>query len=513
VVDPAQMSDETDGNGPGDGAGTTPQKQTHVTTAVGATTVDSRLGDPFLDRASEALMAGDWTTAEDAFASGIAASPMDARLHGGLAIVAIHQEDWDRAVSHGRQATALPGASVEVHNNLGWALERRGDIEEAARAYITAFDLDPTAPPPIRSVLRLGQPLHMRDEEPGDPVDLGTLQRLELYEHLAGFLRAEPPGNTWRGSYVWAMERGAPWGRLLTWLVGEGIDCDRDILEKLARRDEYLGEAIITGMVLGEREMLARALEQADGIAVVGPDDTLPKGGPEDGNFLVVRLDATENRAQIPAQRTHAGVVFSLLTDVLDQFGPEAAATFTVDPAAHLGPRRVWMINPLSEVEVVGSWAVEDDDGNTIDGVPVPDDRTVRAGSVLLPLRNVERQAIDAVLEQHDLVTAARSLEAGGGVIYDADAVGRAAGWAPFLDQVAGWLHPDDQVFAVWRAEGVERLAVLTRADGARRLRLVPDWPEDQGDLNLPMPPEVQLLARAIFQAPRAGRLLGTRAE
>jgi len=90
VVDPAQMSDETDGNGPGDGAGTTPQKQTHVTTAVGATTVDSRLGDPFLDRASEALMAGDWTTAEDAFASGIAASPMEARLHGVLAIVAIH---------------------------------------------------------------------------------------------------------------------------------------------------------------------------------------------------------------------------------------------------------------------------------------------------------------------------------------------------------------------------------------------------------------------------------------
>lgn len=509
------MSEQSDGNGSengngnGDGDGG-PLKQTHVTTAVGVTTVDSRIGDPYLDKASAALMAGDWAEAEDAFAGGIAASPMDARLHGGLAIVAIHQEDWDRAVSHGRQATALPGASVEVHNNLGWALERRGSLEEAARAYITAFDLDPTAPPPIRSVLRLGHTLTLREEEEGPPVDLGTLQRLELYEHLAGFVRAEPPGATWRGTYVWAMERGAPWGRLLTWLVAEGIDCDREVLEKLARRDEYLGEAIVTGILLGERAELIRALEGQQGVVVIGPDDPVPT---TEGSYLVVRPDATEDRAQIPAQRTHAGVVFSLLTSVLDQFGPEAAAAFTVDPAAHLGPRRVWMINPLSEIEVVGSWAVEDNEGNPVEGIPVPDDRTVRAGSVFLPLPGVDHAALDAVLTEHGLQEATRALDAGGGVVYDADAVGRLDGWGPFLSQVAGWLKPDDRIFAVYRADGVERLSILTRAEGVRPLRLVPDWPEDQGDLDLPMPPQVQLLARAIFQAPRAGRLLGTRSE
>jgi len=487
--------------------------QTHVTTAVGGPTVDSHLGDPYLEEASQALMRGDWGAAEDAFYRGVTESPRDGRLHGGLALIAIHEKDWKRAVGHGRQASALPGASVEVHNNLGWALEQNDAPAEALRAYEAAFHLDPTQPQPIAHLIRLEQVPHLPEEEEGPLAELGTLERLELYEHLAEFLQAEPPGNTFRGTYIWAMERGAPWGRVAGWLVEQGVKKDRDVLEVLARRDEHLGEAVVAGMLLGDRESIKEALGSLDGILVVGPDETLPDfdGPPGEGApYLIVRLMADEDRAQIPIQRTHAGVVLSFLVSVMHEFGETSGLALTIDPAAHLGPRRVWLVSPVSEIEVVGTWVVEELDGTPVDDVPVPDGRTVRANSVLAGFPGVDADSLNAALDEGGLSEVAKAMDEGGAVIFDADAVGKIDGWKNFLGRVSKWLPEGERSFVVWRVGGEEQLAILART-GARFLKLVPSWPEEQDNLDLPIPAEVQLLGRALFQAPRSGRLMGVK--
>lgn len=503
----------SDPEGPGGRPGVI-LEQTHVTTAVGGTTVDGKLAEPFLEQASTALLAGDWAAAEDAFAQGIAVSPLDARLHGGLALIAIHQGDWSRAISHGRQAAALPGAGVEVHNNLGWALEQRGDDEGAIKAYQSAFQLDPTRPEPVHHLGRLGRVPRMAGEpEAGEPVALETLQRLELYQHLAAHARREPPGNLWRGTYLWAAQRGAPWGRLVAWLLGQGVSCDRDVLQRLARRDEHLGESIVAGMLLGDRDAMVKALEETDGVVVIGPDDPLPEGTHDTSvsPYLVVRADPVNDRAQVPPQRTHAGIVFSLLTDVMDQFGAKGGAALTVDPAAHLGPRRVWLLSAVSEAEIVGTWTVEEDDGSPVEDIPVPDGGTVRADSVLLSLPGVDPASLQALIDDHALGEHLRPASSGGGVVFDADGIAAEADhWNAFLDQVAGWIPEGHTSFAVWRQRGLERLAILERGS-VRRLRLVPVWPAEQDDLELPVAIEVQLLGRALFQAPRSGRHLGAR--
>ncbi len=500
-------------NDDGDGHPGVRTDQTHVTTAVGGTTVDTSVGDPYLERASDALMRGDWAAAEDAFVEGVTASPMDARLHGGLALIAIHEKDWDRAISHGRQASALPGASVEVHNNLGWALENEGKADQALKAYEAAFQLDPTRPQPIGHLLRLGRIPRMEEEEEGELQPLGTLMRLELYEHLAHFLQAEPPGNTFKGTYIWAMERGAPWGRVAGWLVEQGVKKDREVLEILARRDEHLGEGIVSGIILGERKAIQESLGSLDGVEVIGPDDTLPEQQPDGRPYLIVRLDSSSSdRALIPVQRTHAGVVLSFLVSVMDQFGETSGLAMTIDPAAHLGPRRVWLLTPISEVEVVGTWVAEEPDGTPADEVPVPDGRTVRADSVMAGLPGIDADSLRAALDEGGLSEVARPLDDGGGVIFDADGVGKADGWANFLGRVSKWLPEGEQSFVVWRKEGEEHLAILTRG-GARFLKLVPHWPDEQDDLELPIPPEVQILGRALFQAPRSARLMGVEKE
>lgn len=505
----------SDSDGPGNRPGVI-LEQTHVTTAVGGTTVDGKLAEPFLEKASTALLAGDWGAAEDAFAEGISVSPLDARLHGGLALIAIHQGDWSRAISHGRQAAALPGAGVEVHNNLGWALEQRGDEEGAVKAYQNAFQLDPTRPEPIHHLARLGRvPRLQEDPEEAEPVALETLQRLELYQHLAAHIRREPPGNMWRGTYLWAAQRGAPWGRLVAWLLSQGVTCDQDVLHRLARRDEHLGESIVAGMLLGDHEPMLKALQDTEGVAVIGPGEPLPEGTHDTSvsPFLVVRLGASPDRAQVPPQRTHAGIVFSVLTDLLEQFGPKASAALTIDPAAHLGPRRVWLLSPLSEAEVVGTWTVEEDDGNPVDDVPVPDSGTVRADQVLLSLPDVDPDSLQSVIDDHSLTELLRPATGGGGVIFDADRIAaHSDDWNAFLDRVAAWIPQEHTSFAVWRQQGVERLAILERGS-VRRLRLVPAWPDGQDDLELPVAVEVQLLGRALFQAPRSGLHLGARTE
>jgi hypothetical protein len=309
------------------------------------------------------------------------------------------------------------------------------------------------------------------------------------------------------------MERGAPWGRTAGWLIEQGVEKDSDVLNILSRRDEHLGEAIVSGILLGESEAIKSALATLDGILVLEPEETVPKfdGQPGAGApFLIVRLIQDEDRAQIPVQRTHAGVVLSFLVSLMAQLGENAGLVITIDPAAHLGPRRVWLVTPMSEVEIVGTWTVEETDGTPVQDVPVPDGRTIRANSVRAGLPGIDADSLRAALEEGGLEQAAQPIDDGGGVVFDADAVGRIDGWRTFLGRVSRWLPEGERSFVVWRVDGQEQLAILAR-EGARFLTLVPAWPEEQADLELPVPPEFQMLGRALFQAPRSGRLMGVR--
>jgi hypothetical protein len=269
-------------------------------------------------------------------------------------------------------------------------------------------------------------------------------------------------------------------------------------------------------MILGKRDAIERAFEGQQAVTLLGPDEPIPESAtdPTEPPYLCVRVDPTQDRAQVPSQRTHAGIIYSLLSGVLGEFGEESAAILTVDPAAHLGPRRVWMISPVVDVEVVGTWTVEDLQGEPVEDVPVPDSRTVRADSVLLPLPGIDPSSLDALLEECSLAGIARPAKEGGAVVYDADkVVDQSDGWRSFVEKVAGWIPEEHTSFAVWRVQGAEHLAILRRDDDVRWLKLVPCWPDEQDDLELPLSPQVQMLGRALFQAPRSGRYLGTRPE
>ncbi len=86
----------------------------------------------------------------------------------------------------------------------------------------------------------------------------------------------------------------------------------------------------------GGRGPMRRALQDTEGVAVIGPGGPLPEGTHDTSvwPFLVVRLGASPDRAQVPPQRTHAGIVFSVLTDLLEQFGPKANAALARPIAA-----------------------------------------------------------------------------------------------------------------------------------------------------------------------------------
>ena len=97
--------------------------------------------DAFLAQASQHIAADRWEAAEGAFAEAVATDAGDVRGHGGLALCAIRQEDWELAVARGRTAASLPGASTDIHNNLGWALEQGGNKDEALTASPGALTL------------------------------------------------------------------------------------------------------------------------------------------------------------------------------------------------------------------------------------------------------------------------------------------------------------------------------------------------------------------------------------
>jgi tetratricopeptide (TPR) repeat protein len=473
--------------------------------------LDEAVAQPHLDAAAVAIGKGEWAAAEEAFAQGLAASPRDPRLHGGLALVAIQEQDWQRAVAHGRQAVALGAASAEVHNNLGWALEQSGQEEEAEAAYTRAFETDPTRPEPIHHLLRLGVVPGCAGDPEAATIEIGTLLRLDLYRSLAARLKEDACRHSWLETYNWIHERGAPWGEVVGWLMQQGVHCDCEVLTTLSQRDEHLADSVISGMLLGDSVVLAKLLDAVKEVKLLQPSEELldqdrqPREGEE--HIIVVQLVDDGTRVQIPSQRCHAGLVYHAIGDLLPMLGEDAAMVLTVDPVAHLGPRRVWMLGGIAEAEVVGTWSLFDSDGEQVGAdmrlTPIP----LSSDSMPLQLPGIDAASLESAVDESGLRGPVRVDPEGERLWFDADTVGRVEDeWTALLTRLSGWIPEESRSFASWRKGADYRLAVLERSSPLRTFEMRPSWPSNQDTLDLPLDEKVQLLARAVFMAPRSSR-------
>jgi tetratricopeptide (TPR) repeat protein len=467
-----------------------------------------------LERAGQALAEGDLDRAEAAFYAALEMAPGDGTLLGGLAVVSMQRGDMEEAARRGRVAVDAGARGVEVPYNLGFALLQLDRREEAVDAFLAAFALDPTRPEPIGQLLQLGRVPAQEGEEPGEPLALETLERLELYQHLALRQAGGAEVDSFEGAWVWATERGAPWGRTAAWLMQQGAHCDREVLARLPERDEHLARSVVAGLILAPNDVAEAALRELPGVILIGPDDPVPEL-PEPaehpgGDFLVVRLDPVADRPQIPSQRTHAAVVFSALVDRLHAFGSESAVVLTVDPAAHVGPRRAWVITPVSEAEVVAEWSGADVEGRPLDEPLLPGADPVPAATMPLSLPGLDPASLAALAADAGFVQEVRPDPNGGALYFDADAVGRRpAEWVALLTRLARLVPRGSASLALWREGGTEKMAVLHREGPPDVFTLKQSWPTAQSKLDLPAPMEVQLMARALFEAPRSGKRYG----
>ena len=471
--------------------------------------VDPSQVAPYLQAAIEALGRSDWSAAEEAFARGLTVSPRDPRLHGGLALVAIQEQDWERAVAHGRQAVAMGAGSAEVQNNLGWALEQSGREDQARSAYQRAFETDPTRPEPIHHLLRLGVLPGSEGDLEASTSEIETLLRLDLYRNLATALHEAPCEHTWRETFAWADARGAPWGEVVAWLMNQGVHCDCNVLSSLIRLDEHLADSVISGIMLGDSTVMARLLSASSEVKLLAADEELDDADrlPGQGHLIVAQLVDGGARVQIPSQRCHAAVVYQVMGDLLPMLGADAAMVLTVDPLVHLGPRRVWMLGGLAEAEVVGTWDLFDSDGEKVGSdmrlSPIP----IAIDTVPLQLPGIDSESLDAAIADAGLSGPVRADPEGGRIWFHSDDISAAEDkWKALLVRLSRWLPEGHRSFATWRKGTEYRLAVLERGKPPVHLELRPSWPSSEDKLDLPLDETVQLLARALFMGPRSDR-------
>lgn len=193
--------------------------------------------------------------------------------------------------------------------------------------------------------------------------------------------------------------------------------------------------------------------------------------------------------------------------DMLPMLGADAAMVLTVDPIAHLGPRRIWMLGGLAEAEVVGTWSLFDSDGDQVGSdmrlSPIP----ISVDKVPLRLPGIDAASLESVVADAGLEGPVRVDPEGGQLWFHADDISAAEEkWLSLLARVSRWLPEGSRSFATWRRGSQYRLAVLERGNPLVSLELRPSWPSEQDKLDLPLDETVQLLARALFMAPRSDR-------
>ena len=183
--------------------------------------------------------------------------------------------------------------------------------------------------------------------------------------------------------------------------------------------------------------------------------------------------------------------------------GPKAALVITIDPAKHLGPRRLWIITPASDHEVVGAWAGSFADGSPVPDAVLPDDRVWPADAMPLFVPGTDQAGLQALIDEHLLQGVVTAIEPDGMAQVDADRVaGFGPAWTAFLDKVAMRVPLGGAVLARWRDGSKDKLAVCRSDLGVQVATLRCTWP-DLDNLEVPVPMDLQFLGRAMFQGPR----------
>jgi len=461
---------------------------------------DPTTAAPALDKAGAALQSGDLDAARAAFEEGCALSPHDPRPLGGLALVAMQGRDWKAALAYSKDAASKHDPGYEVLYNLAYSTLQLGRKVDAIDAFQEAFRRDPTQPHAIHQLVAMGRVPRLEGQDPSlEPIPLDTLERLELYDSVGRAVHHDGSDGTFRHTVEWAIARGAPWGPIAAWLASEGVHDDGTLIERLSARDAHLADSWVAGFLVASGNELKKA-------AAKNPDfGLLVDGGavnPSD-KVLFAKLDIENSRAQIPPQRTSAAHVVGLVQQLFPVLGPKAALVITIDPARHLGPRRLWIITPASDHEVVGAWAGSFADGSPVPDAVLPDDRVWPAGAMPLFVPGTDQAGLQALIDEHLLQEVVTAIEPDGMAQVDADRVaGFGPAWTAFLDKVAMRVPLGGAVLARWRDGSKDKLAVCRSDLGVQVATLRCTWP-DLDNLEVPVPMDLQFLGRAMFQGPR----------
>jgi len=462
---------------------------------------DPETNDAALSEAAQAFQAGELDSAAAAFTRAHEQSIHDPRPLGGLALVAMQRKDWKAAAEHGRIASTKRDAGYEIYYNLGFCFLQLGKRDDALLAWQIAFQKDPTQPHAIHQLVSNGRiPRLEGQQELTDPQPLDTLSRLELYDTVGRAVHHEGGDGTFKHTVEWAIARGAPWGQIAAWLVGKGIHDDLSLIEIFSAVDAHLADSWVAGFLVGGGAELQKAasINEDFGLLVDG-GSVNPKG-----KVLFAKLDADSSRAVIPPQRTSAAHVVGLAQSIFPILGPKSALVITVDPATHLGPRRLWIVTPSSDNELVGEWKGTLDDGGTPPPQAVPDDAIVPADAVPLYVPNTEPAALAALIDEHGLAGVVTVGEPDGMVTVHADRVGGVGdGWWSFLGALSERVPGGSAVLARWREGNKDYVAICRKGAPVDRVKLTCGWPSDDSSLDGPVPMELQFLGRALFQGPR----------
>ncbi len=472
-----------------------------VSKEAGPTRWDPETADPALTKAAKATQDGHLDLAQAAFEEARSLSVHDPRPLGGLALVAMQRGDWKTAVECGRAGSLRRDAGYEVFYNLGFSLFQLGKRDDALLAWQQAFQRDPTQPHAIHQLVRNGRiPKLEGQEELTDPQPLDTLSRLELYDSVGRAVVHGESDGTFRHTVEWAIDRGAPWGQIAAWLAGQGVHDDGTLIEVLSKRDAHLADSWISGFLIANGPELKAAAAKHDDFALLTEDRSVKT----EGAILFGKLDAEGTRAVLPPQRTSAAHVVGLAQHLFPMLGPKSALVITVDPASHLGPRRLWIVTPASDHEVVGIWKGTLADGGEAPAQAVPDEVVLPANASPLYVPGTDQTSLQALIDEHMLQEVVRAIQPDGMAEIQADKVSDfEAAWSAFLTKVAERVPPGSAVLPRWREGNKDLLAICRPGAPLEWVTLKSVWPPHQEDLGDQVPMEIQFLGRALFQGPR----------
>lgn len=123
-----------------------------------------RAYDPAFHSSDEAVKAGkvhfrngDWGLAEKHFRQAVELGPRDAEAWIGLAASYDRLRRFDLADRAYDQAIKLVGMNTVILNNLGYSFLLRGNLAEARRRFLMAYENDPTNPYTLNNLELLSQ--------------------------------------------------------------------------------------------------------------------------------------------------------------------------------------------------------------------------------------------------------------------------------------------------------------------------------------------------------------------